>query len=143
MNKYSNNIDMIINNKELNILKSIFPLLPANAKKGLAVYIAINELTTALSILKLIGNNNNFNTPSTGELDFSKIFEVSKAYLSKEEVENIENYINIFNMMKMFNEMSSTFSDESDSTGFNPDILKSMLSPEQAAIFETFSNNNQ
>ena len=55
MNKYSNNIDMIITNKELNILKSIFPLLPANAKKGLAVYIAINELTTALSILKLIG----------------------------------------------------------------------------------------
>ena len=142
MNKYTNNIDAIINNKELNILKSIFSLLPTNAKKGLAIYIAINELTSALSIFKLIGNNNNFNTPSNEELDFSKIFEVSKVYLNKEEVESIENYINIFNMMKMFNEMSSTFSDDSNSTGFNPDVLKSMLSPEQAAIFESFSNNN-
>lgn len=138
-----NSLDNLINNKELNILKAVFPLMPPNIKHVLAMYIAMKELSNAFLIIKLANIPHNFSSGNTS-LDFNKIFEAAKKHLNPSEIDSIESYLNIFNTLQMVNDMSSMFdsndADNNSSAGFNMDILKSMLSPEQSAIFDTFSN---
>ncbi len=150
MKNNSFNINQYINNKELNILKAVLPHIPANYQKFLAIYIAMKELSNIFNLINAISNNSFITTNScNSELDISKIFESVKTFLNPDECETIDNYLNAMSMMKMMNEMSamseenfSSNQDSSTSNGFNMDILKSMLTPEQSAIFDSLSNNN-
>lgn len=129
-------IDSIVNNKELNIMKAVLPLLPPQTQKFLAIYIAINELSNIFALMNAIGSGNfAYNNKTNSEMDFSKIFEAIKKFLDPSEVEMYENYMNIINVMNTM----SMFNDMSDGD-FNMDSLKSMLTPEQSAIFDSFSN---
>ncbi len=145
--KNSFSIDNFINNKELNIMKAVLPLLPSHIQKFMAIYIAINELSNAFNLLDALNNGNlSQEHKPTETLDISKLFDSIKKYLDPKEAEMYENYINIINVMNMYNEMSSMFeNDSSDDNntngGFNMDILKSMLTPEQSAIFESLNNS--
>lgn len=145
--KGSFSIDNFINNKELNIMKAILPLLPSHMQKFMAIYIAINELSNIFKLFEVLGNGNFSQESNHNEnLDIRTIFETIKKYLDPKEAEMYENYINIINVMKMYNEMSSMFENESSdenntNAGFNMDILKSMLTPEQSAIFESLNNS--
>ena len=148
MKDNSFNLDWYVNNKELNILKAVFPHLPANIQKFMAIYIAMKELSNIFALLNAV-NSHRFDTPANNDskLDISKILEAVKSHLDPSETEMIENYINMMNMMKMMNEMSdmtdgtSSDSDSSSAGGFNMDMLKGMLTPEQSAIFDSLSNN--
>ena len=129
-------IDSFVNNKELNIMKAVLPLLPPQTQKFLAIYIAMSELSNIFSLLNAVGSGNfTCNNKHNAELDISKIFEAIKKFLDPSEVEMYENYINIMNVMNTMN----MFNDMSDGD-FNMDSLKSMLSPEQSAIFDSLSN---
>ena len=128
-------------------MKAVLPLLPSNMQKFMAIYIAINELSNIFKLFDALNNGTlNQETGFDGNLDISKIFESIKKFLDPKEAEMYENYINIMNVMKMYNEMSSMFENTSDegegntNSGFNMDILKSMLTPEQSAIFESLNN---
>lgn len=135
-NNNSFSIDSFVNNKELNIMKAVLPLLPPQPQKFLAIYIAMNELSSIFSLMNAIGNGNlACNKTTDTEIDFSKIFEAIKKFLDPSEVEMYENYMNIMNVMNTMN----MFNDMSDGD-FNMDSLKSMLTPEQSAIFDSFSN---
>lgn len=138
MNSNQNfNIDNLVNNKELNILKAIFPLMPASTKRFISVYIALKELSNISYLLNYANSNISFqNSSSDDSLDFQKIFEAIKKFLSPSEIENIENYLNIMNIFTMYNDMND------EDGGFNIDMLKSMLPPEQNAMFEAFSTQN-
>ncbi len=144
-------IDNFVNNKELNIMKAVLPFLPPQTQRFMAIFIAMNELSSVFALLNAIGNGNLFsNNKCEQEPDVSKIFETIKKFLDPSEVEMYENYLNMMNTIKMFNEMSSMFNNDeqeysdgnnsSNSGGFNMDMLKAMLSPEQSAIFDSLSN---
>ncbi len=129
-------IDSFANNKELNIMKAVLPLLPPQTQKFLAIYIAMNELSNIFSLFNAIGSGNfTCNDNQNSEPDFSKIFDSIKKFLDPSEVEMYENYINVMNIMNTMN----MFNDMSDGD-FNMDSLKSMLTPEQSAIFDSLSN---
>ena len=142
MNKNNSfSINNFVNNKELNIMKAVLPLLPPDTQKFLAIYIAMKELSDIFSLFdSLTKGNFTTNTSDCSNLDISKLFETIKKFLDPSEVEMYENYINIINVMKMYNEMSSMFEGDTNS-GFNMDALKSMLTPEQSAIFESLNNS--
>lgn len=159
MKHNSYNIDNFVNNKELNILKAVLPHLPSNIQRFMAIYIAMKELSNIFALLNAV-NSNSFesNCNDNTNLDIEKILDAVKKHLDPSEAEAIDNYIGIMNMMKIMNEMSA-FEDENSSGcrdtssnddssnsnssgGMNFDILKSMLSPEQSAIFDTLSNMN-
>ncbi len=157
-NRNSFSIDNFINNRELNIMKAVLPLLPPSTQRFLAMYIAMKELSNIFGLLGALGKGSFYTENNNDDnIDFSKIFEAVKGFLKPSELETIENYYNMMNMMKMFGEMSAMFEDTADnsddsdnndhnsgnnSSGFNMDMLKAMLTPEQSAIFDSFSNMN-
>ncbi len=138
MKNNSFTIDNFVNNKELNILKAVLPLLPGKLQRFMAIFIAMQELSNIFALLNAISNNSfESSCNHQDEPDISKIFEAVKKHLDPSEAEAIDNYINMMNMMNIMNQMSA---ENEDTEGMNLDALKAMLNPEQSAIFDTLSN---
>ena len=88
--------------------------------------------------------------------DIKKLCRELKPYCTQAEIKQLEQMESIFQTMEMYQEMSQTMSamqemfpdmgtDSADGVSASPsmeDILMGMLSPEQKAMYENFSNSN-
>lgn len=149
--------DTLFTTNHMQILKSLMPYMESDMQKELAVYIKFSELQYTISYFhkrraKLCGCS--FDKK---EFDLPSVYRVIKGYCTSAEQRQIEQLIRMMNTMETVRNMqemvefmqemeaftgagdaSSDSGENSQSNdGFNAfDMLKGMLSPEQAELFE-------
>lgn len=148
--------------KSINILKASLPFIPVNMQKTVSNYIKIEEFNNMIKNL----NSSIDDTLQACEFDSKEnktnfnsqdLLSAIKPYLNKSEIELVNMIVNFskaYNMYNSyglnninFNNLNSNNTQSFDDKNENPDsdksnieTLKSMLSPNQRAMFDTYLN---
>ncbi len=160
--------DYMVSSRENNMLKAFLPYIDRDFQPLLATYIKYTELLATIDLFKKRGRNV-FSCNNKSQ-SFTDIISSMLPYVSNKERETFETLNNIKNAMEMFEmykdmmspDMMDAFSEFTDINTDNPDetfdnsevpntnsdtqdnnisdMLSSMLSPEQMAMFEQFSS---
>lgn len=163
MNEETSNVmafDALYTNNQIQKLKVLLPYIEPSMQKHMAIYIKYMELKYTIELFK----RHPFHIHSTyrdkESPDFGKICKELKPYCTESENKQLEQMVSMLKTMDMYQEMSQTMSimqemfpdmgmsasNESDSgenTSKGPsmeNLLMGMLTPEQKAMYETFSN---
>lgn len=155
---YMTEFDMKFQGGNLQIIKAILPFIDINQQRILAVYIKFLEFSNTLNYF----NNGRHDVGICNTVHDKKspleMLNCIKEYCNKSQRESLEMIINYFNIMEMFQTYkdmmgnSDIFSFHNDNEEpnenynansdyhFNPmDMMKTMLTPEQQSMFETYS----
>lgn len=121
----------------LQILKTCFPYLPVSTRRLLSSYIKLSELSVAL---KSFGTENNNLAACSGDekKSFVELLEEVRGFCNKKERETIDNALNFMQAFATYRTILAASSQGEGSASF-ADSLKSMLTPEQQAMFDAFS----
>lgn len=146
--------DALYTNNQIQKLKVILPYIEPSMQKNMAVYIKYMELKYTMELCK----RHPFqicSAPDTKERpDFKKLCRELKIYCTEKEAKQLEQMESMLQTMEMYQEMSQTMSamqelfpdmgagDANGMPGMGmEELLMGMLSPEQKAMFETFSSH--
>lgn len=167
MKEESSNVvafDALYTNNQIQKLKVLLPYLEPSMQKHMAIYIKYMELQYTMDLFRKhpfhVCSSN-----STPKPDMKKLCHDLKPYCTEAEAKHLEQMASIFQTMEMYQEMTQTMNtmqelfpdmgaglfgaSGSNDSGTNsaamPDssmesLLMGMLSPEQKAMFEAFSN---
>lgn len=144
--------DALYTNNQIQKLKVLLPYIDPSMQKNMAIYIKYMELRYTMDLCKkhpfhICSAASEEQTP-----DIKKLCRELKPYCTEAEVKQLEQMESMLQTMEMYQEMSQTMSamqemfpnmgsessDESSASMEN--ILMGMLSPEQKAMFDAFSN---
>lgn len=153
-----------ISNKPLNILKASLPFLPGTAQKLLSYYIKIEEFNILCNNLNAEIDNDVKACDNDSPPNPNDLVKAIKPYLNNSEKELVDMFLNMTNALRMYttykslpaiynNSTSDTdnqnTSHAEDTTNndngkfkdnnINIEMLKNMLSPNQRAMFDTYS----
>ena len=146
--------DALYTNNQIQKLKVLLPYIDPVMQKNMAIYIKYMELKYTMDFFR----KHTFLIRTASEepkmTDFKKLCKELKPYSTEAEVKQLEQMESMFQTMEMYQEMSQTvnamqemFPNMGTADADNPssvsmeDMLLGMLSPEQKAMFEAFSNN--
>lgn len=146
--------DALYTNNQIQKLKVLLPYIEPSMQKNMAIYIKYMELKYTIDLFKKHPFQICAASKDTENPDIQKIFRELKPYCTESESKQLEQMNSIFQTMEMYQEMSQTmsamqemFPDMGKQNSDNPsgssmeNLLMGMLSPEQKAMFEAFSNN--
>lgn len=146
--------DALYTNNQIQKLKILLPYIDPAMQKNMAIYIKYMELKYTMDFFKKHPFHIRAASKETEKTDLKKLCRELKPYSTEAEVKQLEQMESLFQTMEMYQEMSQTvstmqemFPDMSAADTDNPssssmeDMLMGMLSPEQKAMFEAFSNN--
>lgn len=146
--------DALYTNNQIQKLKILLPYIDPAMQKNMAIYIKYMELKYTMDFFKKHPFHIRAASKETEKPDLKKLCRELKPYSTEAEVKQLEQMESLFQTMEMYQEMSQTvsamqemFPDMSAADTDNPssssmgDMLMGMLSPEQKAMFEAFSNN--
>lgn len=132
------------------ILKAAIPYIHVKQQKFLAIYIKVHELLNTIAYFQENENGMeicSFNDQSDHTLEM--LGSIRKV-CTKQEQETIDSLMNALNMVQMINQfqtISKEFGNNADGTetangndGFQFDILKSILPPEQQEMFQMYQD---
>lgn len=156
MSEDSSNVmafDALYTNNQIQKLKVLLPYIEPSMQKNMAIYIKYMELKYTIDLFR----RHPFHVCSSSEKkdrpDMKKICCELKPYCTEAEVKQVEQMESMFQTMEMYQEMSQAMNSmqemfpgmekngtDTASTSSMEDILMGMLSPEQKAMYETFSN---
>jgi len=153
MKEESSNVmafDALYTNNQIQKFKVLLPYIEPSMQKNMAIYIKYMELKYTIDICR----KHPFHVCSTAQEksapDIKKLCCELKPYCTEAEVKQLEQMESMLQMMEMYQEMSQTMSSMQemfpDMGNEDPDnssmenILMSMLSPEQKAMFDAFSS---
>lgn len=155
MKEESSNVmafDALYTNNQIQKLKVLLPYIEPTMQKNMAIYIKYMELKYTMDLCR----KHPFHicsAPSEEQMpDIKKLCQELKPYCTEAEVRQLEQMESILQTMEMYQEMSHTMSamqeifpnmgnEDSDQTSSSMEnILMSMLSPEQKAMFDAFSS---
>lgn len=157
--------DTLFTTNHMQILKLLMPYMESDFQKKLAVYIKFSELQYTLSYLHRHASKRSLCSLESKEFDLAGVYRMIKGYCTNAEQRQIEQLIrmsetmetmkNIQEMMEFMKEFE-TFTDaggssssENETTSqnndaLNPlDMLKGMMTPEQAELFEMIQNQHK
>lgn len=157
MKEESSNVmafDALYTNNQIQKLKVLLPYIDPAMQKNMAIYIKYMELKYTMDFFR----KHPFHIRAASEEpempDLKKLCRELKPYSTEAEVKQLEQMESMFQTMEMYQEMSQTVSvmqemfpnmgtadADNSSTASMEDMLMGMLSPEQKAMFEAFSNN--
>ncbi|MCM1087769.1 MAG: hypothetical protein NC419_06405 [Muribaculaceae bacterium] len=146
--------DALYTNNQIQKLKVILPYIDPSMQKNMAVYIKYMELKYTMELCK----RHPFHICSAPDTkqhpDFKKLCRELKVYCTENEVKQLEQMESMLQTMEMYQEMSQTMNamqelfpdmgsgDTNGTPGMGmEELLMGMLSPEQKAMFETFSSH--
>ncbi len=145
--------DALYTNNQIQKLKVLLPYIEPSMQKNMAIYIKYMELKYTIDLFRRHPFHICSSSESKERPDMKKICCELKPYCTEAEVKQVEQMESMFQTMEMYQEMSQTMSSMQemfpgmDSSGSNAasassveDILMGMLSPEQKAMYEAFSN---
>ncbi|MCM1040276.1 MAG: hypothetical protein NC314_09455 [Roseburia sp.] len=147
--------DALYTNNQIQKLKVLLPYIDPAMQKNMAIYIKYMELKYTMDFFrKHPFHIRAASREETGAPDLKKICRELKPYCTESEIRRLEQMESMFQTMEMYQEMSQTVSAmqemfpgmdsagaDSTSAASMENMLMGMLSPEQKAMFEAFSNN--
>lgn len=138
--------DMVVSAKELQIMKAAIPYIPTSEQKFISIYVKFAEL---MKTLQLFRNSKEDSVGICSVPEESRnptaMLNAIKCYLDDNERETIDlltNFVSASSIYSNFKKQNESNGD-SNSKGNNMDMMsmfKSMLSPEQSAMFDTYSS---
>lgn len=147
--------DALYTNNQIQKLKVLLPYIEPSMQKNMAVYIKYMELKYTMDLFRnhpfhVCSIESNTETP-----DIKKLCRELKPYCTEAECRQLDQMESMLQTMDMYREMSQTMSamqeifPDMGAGGFcsnesgtsMEDMLMGMLSPEQKAMFETFSHS--
>lgn len=145
--------DALYTNNQIQKLKVLLPYIEPSMQKNMAVYIKYMELKYTIDLFKKHPFRICAASKDNGKPDIQEIFRELKPYCTESEAKQLERITSMLKTMEMYQDMSSTMSamqemfpdmgstnSDNSSGGSMEDLLMGMLSPEQKAMFEAFSN---
>lgn len=146
--------DALYTNNQIQKMKVLLPYIDPAMQKNMAIYIKYMELRYTMDFFKKHPFHIRAASMDAEKPDLKKLCKELKPYCTEGEVKQLEQMESIFQTMEMYQEMSQTvstmqemFPDMGTANADNPssasmeDMLMGMLSPEQKAMFEAFSND--
>lgn len=132
--------DNIIQDEHHQLLKAVLPYMQPNGQKFISLFVKFKELRNTMTLFQ--DEENNLSACSAGKRNLSPIEMLSdiRKFCPKKDQEAIDSLLNFINMYTLYNKYNQAFSSNSTSDD-NIERLKSMLSPEQKNMFETFISN--
>ena len=132
--------DQMISSQNTQILKALLPYMPSDTQKLIAIVVKFSELQYTLNLFQNwseLVQIQNFEKHKTSPLDI--IHEIHP-YLPQDAstmLDHFSNMMNTMEMIKTFQTMSDT--DDSSDSFFDPmSMMKTMLTPEQEDMFDTY-----
>ena len=154
MKEESSNVmafDALYTNNQIQKLKVLLPYIDPVMQKNMAIYIKYMELKYTMDFFKKHPFHIRAASKEAEKPDLKKLCRELKPYSTEAEVKQLEQMESMFQTMEMYQEMSQTvnamqemFPDLGNAdapSSSMEDMLMGMLSPEQKAMFEAFSNN--
>lgn len=142
--------DALYTNNQIQKLKVLLPYIEPSMQKNMAVYIKYMELRYTMDFVRKHPFQIRAASMEAEKPDMKKLCHELKPYCTQAEVKQLEQMEAMFQTMEMCQEMSQTMSamqemfPDMGSDGSNnssmEDILMGMLTPEQKAMYESFSN---
>lgn len=146
--------DALYTNNQIQKLKVLLPYIEPSMQKNMAIYIKYMELKYTIDLFKKHPFQICAASADAAKPDFQKIFQELKPYSTEAEIKQLEQMNSMLQTMEMYQEMSQTMSAmqemfpdigsqnaDNTSSASMENILMGMLSPEQKAMFEAFSNS--
>lgn len=145
--------DALYTNNQIQKLKVLLPYIDPSMQKNMAIYIKYMELRYTMDLFRKHPLQIRAASGETEKPDMKRICHELKPYCTETEVKQLEQMESMFQTMEMYQEMSQTMSAmqemfpdmskegaDSGSSSSMEDLLMGMLSPEQKAMFDTFSS---
>ncbi len=150
--------DTLFTTNHTQILKSLLPYMEADFQKKMAVYIKFFELQYTMSFLRGRLAKTRILADTGREFDLPSIYHMIKGYCSNSQKRQFEQMMQMLNTMEMMKNMQEMMEFMQESGAFSgmgagpedggqpesgnfsaADMLKGMLTPEQADLFEMMS----
>jgi hypothetical protein len=136
--------DSVVSAKQLRIMKAAIPYIPTGQQRFISVYVKLRELMNTFEL---------FNQPESEIVSICSAPEESrnpaemlnavKGQCNDREKEMLDLMFNFISASSLYRNYRNQNSDSVNAASMNPDLLsslKKMLSPEQQAMFETYSS---
>lgn len=145
--------DALYTTNQIQKFKVLLPYLEPAMQKNIAVYIKYMELKYTMELFRKHPFYVHSAAKENDKPDLRKLIHELKSYSSEAEIRQLDQMESMFQTMEMYQEMSQTMSvmqemfpdmgsggndAASDTSMMN--MLMGMLSPEQKAMYEAFSN---
>lgn len=139
--------DTIYTSNHIAIMKILLSLFEAEQQQNMVVFIKYLELQYTLSITEQNKSQIKVCSSNVRKPEMTELLDDIKLYCSPSEKQQLDQISNMQSTMSMMKDMQSMMGmmegiqgDTSTDKNDNPsnDMLKSMLSPEQLAMFEMF-----
>ena len=133
--------DQLISTQRLQILKLLIPYTPPENQRFLAVYTKFLELQHTINFFQDFHKDMSSQDFEQKAVSPSHIFQEIRPYLPSQTAEAFDTISNMMEMMEMFQTVQETINtDENSDPAFDPMlIMKTMLDPEQQAIFDMYN----
>lgn len=134
--------DSLICDHHLQMLKAAIPYLPAQGQQFLSVYTKSLELSKTISLLRKEDVQSvGICSVSDSKKNTTDMLNTIKKYCTDSEREMLELFTNFVSAFRMYNSYKELFPSENNEKNSNPmDALKTMLTPEQKTMFDTYSS---
>ncbi len=143
--------DGLICDHHLQMMKAAIPYMPAYGQQILSVYAKSLELSNTLRLLNREGSRSvGICSISENKRNTAELLNAIKKYCTDSERELLDLFMNFFSAFRMYHTYRELFPGETppedkdsppDNSGVSPmDALKSMLSPEQKNMLDTYSS---
>ncbi len=135
--------DTLIQNNQLRIIKAALPYISLSDQKLLSVYVKVLELRNTISLFQRDEDSLSACSLQKEDGSFLELLQDIRKYCPPDKQEAIDQILNFANMYQMYQTYQALSKDMERERSENPDFdtmdqLKSMLSPEQKNIFETY-----
>ena len=146
-NNYNSTVfDSLISNKQIQIIKAAIPYVSISQQKFISVYVQIEELKNTMQLFQQPDINTvGICSIPDEEKNPDDMINAIKCYCDDAEKEFLDIVLNFMSAFRLYNtykgQSSGEHDDQSPFGNMNPiNAMKSMLSPEQQAMFDTYSS---
>lgn len=131
--------DTLTFSHSLQMLKAALPYMETASQKNLIMFIKIFELKNAMSLLSEDNNQLSACSNDDDENRMINMLNHLRQFCTAKEREFIDLFINFNQAFQLFSSYKATMPEDAAPSSSMFDILKNMLSPEQQAAFEGYS----
>ncbi len=145
MSEQSNttSFDNLIQNNQLRILKAALPYIQLSEQRLLSVYVKILELKNTMELFNKDEGTLSACSLQKENASILDLLQDIRKYCPPDKQDAIDQILNFANMYQMYQTYQTLSKDFEREKKENPDLdtmeqIKSMMSPEQQSIFETY-----
>ncbi len=143
-------LDALVSDNKMQMLKAALPYISATQQQVLSIYVKVLELNNTIQLVHREESRKvGICSVSEQKRNTTEMLNTIKRYCTDAEKEMIDLFMNFFSAFRMYNTYQELMPKENtkeprvqkeQKEGINPmEALKSMLSPEQKSMLDTYS----